>query len=182
MTGPTRWVISPTDGRTHSLLPISDHPPGVLQARCSHLLPVGVPQHDHLPGWQLCVTCLWCYLVPNRVLPPRSLAGRRSNPDGSPARGAPGDQPVPAADADISSPDCPVLSLPRWARWPLGQHVYLLTPEDVAVPGGQGHGHPGCGRLIPAVVLSWWGPQPGRSSGASSWPPGPRGERAGARV
>lgn len=69
VTGPTRWVISPLDGRTHSLLPASDHPAGVLAARCGQLLPLGVPQHDHLPGWQLCESCLWCYLVPTGVFP-----------------------------------------------------------------------------------------------------------------
>lgn len=65
-----------TDGWTHSLLPVGDHLPGVLQTRCGHLLPMGVQQHDHLPGWQLCASCLWCYLVPTRVLPPENPAGR----------------------------------------------------------------------------------------------------------
>lgn len=100
MTGPTRWVICPTDGRTHSLPSASDHPSKVLVARCGHQLPVGVPQHDHLPGWQLCESCLWCYLVPPGVFPPQSPAGRWSNLHGGlPPRGVPGGQPVPAVDA-----------------------------------------------------------------------------------
>lgn len=72
-------------------------------ARCGHLLPVEVPQHDYLPGWQLCVNCLWHYLVPTRVVPPRSPGGHRSNPYGLARRGGPGGQPVPAADADVSA-------------------------------------------------------------------------------
>jgi hypothetical protein len=108
VNGPTRWVICPTDGQTHSLLPASDHPSGVLAARCGHLLPVGVTQHDHLPGWQLCVSCLWCYLVPTGMFPPQSPAGHRSNPHGLPPCGVPGGQPVPAADAGTAPLDCSV--------------------------------------------------------------------------
>lgn len=96
----TRWVICPADGQTHSLLPMGGHPPGVLLARCGRPLPLGVPQHDQLPGWQLCVSCLWGYLVPTSVLPPQTPAGHRSSPHGSPPWGIPGGQPVPAADAD----------------------------------------------------------------------------------
>jgi hypothetical protein len=99
MNGPTRWVISPTDGQTHSLRPVSDHPLDVLTARCGHLLPVGVPQYEQLPGWQLCVTCLWCYLVPARMFSPQRPAGRWSNSDGAPPRGVRGGLPVPAVEA-----------------------------------------------------------------------------------
>jgi hypothetical protein len=147
----TRWVICPTDGQTHSLLPVGDHSPGMLAARCGHLLPVGVAQYEQLPGWQLCVSCLWRYLVPTGVFPPESPAGRRSNPEGAPPCGVPSGQPVPVADAEISAPGCPVLPLPRWARCPLDQHVHLLSPEVVAVAGGEGHGYAGCGRGIPVV-------------------------------
>lgn len=66
----TRWAICPTDGRTHVLLPVGDHPLGMLQARCGHLLPQGVALHECLPGLRLCVTCLWCYLVPASAFPP----------------------------------------------------------------------------------------------------------------
>src|SRR5438067_2141642 len=94
MSGPTRWVISPTDSQTHSLQPVSDHSPEALAARCGQLLAVGVPQHEQLPGWQLCVTSLWGYLVPARMLSPQSLAGRWSNCDGAPPRGVAGGQPL----------------------------------------------------------------------------------------
>lgn len=96
----TRWVICPADGQTHSLAPVGDHPLGVLVARCGRLLPLGMPQHDQLPRWQLCESCLWCYLVPISVLPPQSPSGHRSNPHGSPLWGIPGGQLVPAVDAD----------------------------------------------------------------------------------
>src|SRR5438067_1595850 len=99
MSGVTRWVIYPVDGQTHSLAPVNDHPPGVLAARCGRLLPVEVAQHDHLPGWQLCASCLWYYLVPTTVFPPRSPAGRRSNPPSAPRRRVAGGQSVPAVDA-----------------------------------------------------------------------------------
>lgn len=99
------------------------------------------------------------------VLPPHRRAGRRSNPDGLPPRGVLGGQPVPAAVADISSLACPVLGLPRWARCPLDQHVHLLTPEEVAAPGSQGHGYSGCGQGIPAVGLRLVGSKAGTCLG-----------------
>lgn len=108
MNGPMQWVISPMDGQTHSLAQVRDHPPEVLAARCGHLLPMGMPQYKHLPGWQLCVTCLWCYLVPARMFSPQSPAGRWSNSDGAPPREIPGDQSVPVVDAGTDSPGCSV--------------------------------------------------------------------------
>lgn len=102
----TRWVICPADGQTHSLAPVGDHPLRVLVARCGRLLPVGVPQHEQLPGWQLCVTCLWRYLVPARMFSPHSSAGRWSNSDGAPSRGVPGGQPVPAVDDGTDQLGC----------------------------------------------------------------------------
>lgn len=115
MRSPTRWVISPTDGRTHVLLPVGDHPPEMLPARCRPLLPRGVAQHERLPGRVLCVTCLWCYLVPAPVFPRHTPAGRRLRdaPDS-----APGGQPVPV----------PVP--PRWPRCPVDQHLHLLAPTQ----------------------------------------------------
>jgi hypothetical protein len=86
----TRWAISPTDGRTHVLLPVGDHPLGMFQARCGHLLPQGVALHECLPGLLLCVRCLWRYLVPAPAFPGTIPAGRRlrdapeSTPDGQP--------------------------------------------------------------------------------------------------
>lgn len=78
MSGPARWAVSPTDHRTHSLLPEDDHPPGALQARCGHLLPLSVVRHECLPGRLLCVTCMWCCLVPVSVFPRQIPAGRRA--------------------------------------------------------------------------------------------------------
>jgi hypothetical protein len=86
----TQWAISPTDGRTHVLLPVSDRPLGMLQARCGHLLPQGVALHECLPGLLLCVRCLWWDLVPAPAFPGTIPAGRRlrdapeSTPDGQP--------------------------------------------------------------------------------------------------
>jgi len=153
MKDPTRWVISPTDGQTHSLLPASDHVPAVPVTRCGQLLPMGIPQHKQLPGWQLCVSCLWYYLTPIRMLPPESPASHRSNPDSSPPRGVPDGEPVPADDAEISSPGCPMPSLPRWVPCPLDQHMNLLSPEELAAPGGENRGRAGCWRGIPAAAL-----------------------------
>lgn len=95
MTGqtPVRWAISPTDHRTHSLLPAGDHPPGVWQARCGHRLPGGVVTHDHLLGWRWCVPCLVAHLVPALVFPYKTPAGRWSSPISDPP--SPGGQPIP---------------------------------------------------------------------------------------
>jgi hypothetical protein len=40
-----RWVISPTDGRAHSL-PVDGHPPGALRTRCGHWLSLCVVQRS----------------------------------------------------------------------------------------------------------------------------------------
>ena len=71
------WAIS-TDGRRHSLVPVGDHLPGALGARCGHPLPWGVVAHDHLLGWQ------WLPAVPvelpgaRSAFPPfKTPAGRR---------------------------------------------------------------------------------------------------------
>lgn len=79
MSGLTRWAISPTDGRDHSL-PEGDHPPGVLQARCGHLLPLCVEQHDHLPGRQWCVPCMVAHLLPAPVSPPQDSVTSADTP------------------------------------------------------------------------------------------------------
>jgi hypothetical protein len=100
----TQWAIFPTDGCTHVLLLVGDHPLGMLQAvRCGHRLAQGVALHECLPGLLLCVTCLWCSLVPAPAFPRTIPAGRRLRdiPESTPR-----DQPVSA----------PVL---RWARCPL---------------------------------------------------------------
>ena len=65
----TQWAICPVDGRTHVLRPVGDHPPRMLRAQCGHLLPQGVTLHECLPGLLLCVTCLWCYLIPAHARP-----------------------------------------------------------------------------------------------------------------
>jgi hypothetical protein len=70
----TLWAICPAEGRTHVLRPVGDHPSGMLQAQCGHLLPWGVALHECLPGL-LCMTCLWCYLVPAPPFPYTIPAG-----------------------------------------------------------------------------------------------------------
>ncbi len=139
MSSPTRWVISPTDGRTHVLLPVADHPSEMLQARCSRLLPRGAAQHECLPGRPLCVTCLWCYLAPAPVFARHIPAGRRVR---NAAEATPGGQPVP------------VSVLPRWARCPVDQHLHLLAAAQAQAAEIQRHGRAGCGRLIPVVGLT----------------------------
>jgi hypothetical protein len=74
-----RWVISPTDGRAHSL-PVDGHPPGALRTRCGHWLSLCVVQHDHLPGRQWCVPCMVAHLLPAPVFGHEIPAGRRSSP------------------------------------------------------------------------------------------------------
>jgi hypothetical protein len=109
----TQWAISPTDGRTHVLLPVSDRPLGMLQARCGHLLPQGLALHECLPGLRLCVTCLWCYLVPASAFPRTIPAGRRLR---DAPESTPGGQPVPA----------PAL---RWAHCPLDGGTCTCLPR-----------------------------------------------------
>ena len=89
---PARWAISPTDGKTHSLLPVVDHPPEGLQAQCGHWLPWSAVAHDHLLGWRWCVPSMVAHLVPAPVFPRKLPAGcQLSETPGS----APGGQPVP---------------------------------------------------------------------------------------
>ena len=127
----TLWAICPADGRTHVLRPVGDHPWGMLSAQCGHLLPQGVARHQRLPGLLLCVTCLWCYLVPAPAFPRMIPAGLRLS---DAPESAPGGQPVPTL-------------IPRGPRCPLdgaagsvcpGAAGYRGSPEDVHL----GHDNP----------------------------------------
>jgi hypothetical protein len=69
--GPARWAISPTDGKTHALVPVGAPLPGILQARCGHRLPVGTVAHHRPPGWAWCVPCL----VASPAYPGRDYSG-----------------------------------------------------------------------------------------------------------
>jgi hypothetical protein len=113
----TQWAISPTDGRTHVLLPMGDHPRGMLQARCGHLLPPGVTLHECLPGLLLCVRCLWCYLVSAPAFLPTIPAGRRLR---DAPESTPGGQPVPPP-------------IPRWARYPLDEAPAPACPSRASI-------------------------------------------------
>jgi hypothetical protein len=117
----TQWVISPTDGRTHVLLPAGDCLRGMLQARCGDLLPREVALHECLPGLLLCVRCLWCYLVPASAFPPTIPADRRLR---DAPESTPGGQPVPAP------------ALP-WARCPLAG-----APTSACPGAGEYRGSP----------------------------------------
>lgn len=139
MSDPTQWAISPTDGRTHTLLPVDDRPPGMFQARCGHLLPWEVTQHEWSQERLLCVTCLWCCLVPAPVFPRKIPAGRRLR---DAPETTPGGQPVPAPLP------------PRWARCPVDQHAHLLAPAQAAAAGIEGHRREGCGRLTPRSAVT----------------------------
>ncbi|MGH3764420.1 MAG: hypothetical protein ACRDS0_33200 [Pseudonocardiaceae bacterium] len=111
-SGSTRWAISPTDGRTHMLSPVDDHPLGALTTRCGHQLPPGVAQQEYLPGRLLCVTCLWCYLLPAPAIPRTIPAGRRLR---DAPESTPGGQPVPAEgdDQTVNIRPRPVRVVPR---------------------------------------------------------------------
>ena len=98
------WAICPADGRTHLLRPVGDDPSGMLQAQCGHLLSEGVARHQRLPGLLMCVTCLWCYLVPASAFPRMVPAGHRLS---DAPKSAPGGQPV-AAPAPQSPRWCPL--------------------------------------------------------------------------
>jgi hypothetical protein len=97
VSGLTRWVICPTDGQAHVLVPVGDRPLGVLKARCGHLLPRVIAQHEGLPGRLLCVSCLWWDLLPAPVFPRRIPAGRRLS---DAPESTPGGQPVPVEGKD----------------------------------------------------------------------------------
>jgi hypothetical protein len=64
------------------------------------------PQDEQLPEWQLCVTCLWDYLVPARMISTQSPASRWSHSGSAPPRAVPGGQSVPAVDAGTDSLGC----------------------------------------------------------------------------
>jgi hypothetical protein len=119
------WAICPADGRTHLLRPVGDHPSGMLQAQCGHLLPEGVARHRCLPGLLLCVTCLWCYLVPAPAFTRMIPAGLRLS---DAPESAPGGQPVPAA-----APRSPRWRPPDGASESVGPDAaeYRGSPEGV---------------------------------------------------
>jgi hypothetical protein len=62
MSRPARWAFSPLDYTAHLLLCDGDHPPGVLKARCGHLLPVAAAVHEH-PAGRTCPQCALVFLV-----------------------------------------------------------------------------------------------------------------------
>ena len=67
---PARWARSPLDYHAHLLLPQSEHPPGVLKARCGELLTTSVTQHDQpLPGLN-CQRCRLIFLADSDVWGP----------------------------------------------------------------------------------------------------------------
>jgi len=59
------WALSPMDCQVHLLAPASDHPWGVLKARCGHLLPSGPRQHERSP-WGAHRTCPTCAVLARR--------------------------------------------------------------------------------------------------------------------
>lgn len=174
MTGRAWWVLSPTDGKTHLLA--GESPGETLATQCGQPLPSGVLQHDRLPSRQLCPECFAAYLLPpDPVFARQTPAGcRLSAPESTP-----GGQPVPpscrsAAHGGDPSPR----ERPRWARCPADQRLHLLSADEVATAGGEGHGRAACGRLIPAAGLTIDSPPTG--SARVAWPWGPRGEWSGA--
>lgn len=59
----TRWAISPLDCAVHLLMREGDHPLGVFQARCGHLLPTVVHQRDQPPPGTSCEDCRLIFLA-----------------------------------------------------------------------------------------------------------------------
>jgi hypothetical protein len=59
---PARWALSPLDFCVH-LLPEDDYLRGVLTARCGHLLPTVVHQHDQPPPGPPCEPCRLIFLT-----------------------------------------------------------------------------------------------------------------------
>jgi hypothetical protein len=63
MTRSARWALSPMDACVHLMVPTGEHPPGVLPARCGHLLPTVVHQHDQPPPGTPCKHCRLIFLA-----------------------------------------------------------------------------------------------------------------------
>jgi hypothetical protein len=63
VTGSARWAVSPRDFCVHLLLLEGGHLPGVLKARCGHLLPAAVHQHDQPPPGPPCEPCRQIFLA-----------------------------------------------------------------------------------------------------------------------
>jgi hypothetical protein len=71
VSSPARWARSPLDYHAHLLLPQSEHPSGVLKARCGELLTTGFAQHDQpLPGLN-CQRCHLAFLADSHTWDPR---------------------------------------------------------------------------------------------------------------
>jgi hypothetical protein len=110
----TRWAISPLDCAVHLLGSEGDYPPGVLQARCGHLLPPVVHQLDQPPPGPPCEDCRLIFLADCAL---RATAGQLAGalqraPD-------PGRPPVA----------CP----PPLFRWPVGP---TTPPSESGSPHG----------------------------------------------
>lgn len=60
--GTRRWAVSPLDFCVH-LLHEGGHRPGGLTARCGHLLPTAVNQHDQPPPGAPCEGCRLIFLA-----------------------------------------------------------------------------------------------------------------------
>jgi hypothetical protein len=67
VTGSARWAVSPRDFCVHLLSPEGGHLPGLLKARCGHLLPTAVNQHDQPPPGPPCEPCRVIFLADFRV-------------------------------------------------------------------------------------------------------------------
>ncbi len=75
MSRPARWALSPLDCSAHLLLPVGEHPQGVLKTRCGHRLPTIAAVHDHPPGL-VCSQCAVIFFV-DYVVP---RLGRKDGP------------------------------------------------------------------------------------------------------
>lgn len=63
MTRSARWMLSPMDACVHLMALTGAHPAGVLPARCGHLLPTAVHQHDQPPPGPPCEHCRLMFLA-----------------------------------------------------------------------------------------------------------------------
>jgi hypothetical protein len=132
--------LSPLDCQAHLLVPVGDHPWGVVKARCGHVLPPSTPsQHERPPGNSV-PTCPTCAEITRRPLS-FPVEWKRSPQD------APGGWPV-------TPRGYPTITRAMWSRYPVDGRLHLLGAKAVLQLVAQGCAVAYCGTLLTTENLT----------------------------
>lgn len=140
MRGVARWALSPVDCRVHLLVPVGDHPWGVLTARCGAVLLPQVarqPERSRRGAYRTCPTCALIAQRPVSVPVDPWVPRPQSIPEGQPGVGR--REAVRA----------------MWVRCRVDQHLHLLSARAVLDLAALGCAVACCGALLitPQLVV-----------------------------